>query len=292
MKNQFKYRFIFLVLVNVFLLSFTFQRVYAQEVKKTKVRLKADYVKVMDGESYIDIAATSKIKKQNTKISNIDLSIYNELEDESIKIGSVTTNMKGKSRFIIKDIHTLQLDSSKIYNIQISFKGNDSFKKAKKRINFKDANIEAKIVTIHGVNYITATLTDSSTKSPIIDESLNVQVQRLFRPLRIGEEFNNTDENGTIIVPIEEGIPGVDGNLTFEVVLSDSDNYGTVKALVNAPIGIPIIDESTFNERTLWSPRNKTPIFILVFTNLLIIGIWSIIVYLIINAVKIYKTKI
>ncbi len=75
---------------------------------------------------------------------------------------------------------------------------------------------------------------------------------------------------------LEEGIPGVDGNLTFEVVLKESDDYGTVKAMVNAPIGIPIVDESTFDERTMWSPRNKTPLFLLIFPNLLIFGMWGI----------------
>ena len=292
MKNQLKFRFIFLALVSLSFLLVSFQNIYAQEVKKNKVRLKADYIKVIGGDSYFDIAATSKIKKQNIKVSNIDVIIYNELEDERVKIGSATTNMDGKSRFVLKDFNALQSDSTNFYNIKISFKGNDAFKKAKKSISFKNADIEAKIITKDSINYITARLTDASTNLPIIDESLTVQVQRLFRPLGIGEEFNNTDEDGTIIVPIEKGIPGVDGDLTFEVVLNDSDDYGTVKALFTTPLGTPIIDESTFNKRTLWSPRNKTPIFILIFTNVLIISIWCIFVYLIINLFKISKSKI
>jgi hypothetical protein len=144
----------------------------------------------------------------------------------------------------------------------------------------------AKLIIKDSINYISGTLKDAATDSILSDRFLNVQLQRLFRPLRIGEEFNSTDENGTIIVPIEEGMPGVDGILTFEVVLQDSDDYGTVKAMIKAPIGTPITDESTFDERTMWSPRNKTPLFLLIFPNLLILGIWGIIVYLILNLVK------
>ncbi|MGB5204645.1 MAG: hypothetical protein WBN63_10690, partial [Eudoraea sp.] len=110
-----------------------------------------------------------------------------------------------------------------------------------------------------------------------------------FSPLKIGEEFNFRDENGTIFVPIEDGIPGLDGNLNIEVVLQDSDDYGTVKAIINAPIGKPIVEESTFDQRTLWSPRSKTPIFILFFTGGLIFGTWGIIIYLITNLFKISK---
>jgi hypothetical protein len=108
--------------------------------------------------------------------------------------------------------------------------------------------------------------------------------------LRIGEEFNFTDENGTILVPIEEGIPGVDGNLILEVVLKDHEEYGNVKALVKAAVGVPIKIESTYDQRTMWSPRNKTPWFILIFTNLLIISVWGIIVYLILNLFKINRS--
>ena len=108
-------------------------------------------------------------------------------------------------------------------------------------------------------------------------------------PLQIGEEFNMTDENGTIIVPIDSDIPGIDGNLDLQVVLNEHDEFGTVIAQVQAPVGVPIIEDSTFFERTMWSPRDKTPLFLLIFPNLLIIAMWGIIVYLFINLFKISK---
>jgi len=292
MKGQLKFQTSFLVVLSIFLLTIGFQNLHAQNTKKNRVRIKAEYVKIMNGETYIDIKATSKIKKKNTKVSNIELIVYNEIEDKKIKLGATTTNMKGESRFVLKGLNSIKPDSLNTYTIKILFKGNNSFKKTSKSISFKNADIATQLITKDSINYITATLIDTSADSLIIGEALTVQVQRLFSPLRIGQEFNNTDENGTIIVPIEEGIPGVDGNLTIEVVLNDSDIYGTVKALVNAPIGIPIVDESTFDQRTMWSPRNKTPLFILIFTNVLIIGIWGILLYLITNLFKISKSKI
>ncbi|NOQ91800.1 MAG: hypothetical protein GQ552_03685 [Flavobacteriaceae bacterium] len=289
-QNQLKYRFIILAFISVWFFSMGSQNLYAQKAKKNKVRLNVQYVKIMDGEMYFDIKASARIKKKNIKVSNIDLILYNELEEERIELGKTVTNMKGESRFVLKNLNEIKPDSSNTYNILVSFKGNDTYKKAKKKINFIDANIEAKIITKDSVNYITATLFDANTNSPIVDESLTVQVQRLFKPLRVGEEFNNTDDSGSILVPIEDGIPGIEGNLAIEVVLNESDDYGTVKVIVKAPIGIPIVDESTFDQRTMWSPRNKTPIFLLIFPNLLIIGIWGFIVYLIFNLFKLSKS--
>jgi len=283
-------RLLLFVIISAFIFNIGSPGLYAQKAKKNKARLNVQYVKIMDGEIYFDIKASARIKKKNVKISNIDLSISNELEEESIKLGETSTNMDGEARFVLKSLNAIKPDSSNTYNITVSFKGNESFKKAKKNISFKDAIIEAKIITKDSVNYISAVLTDTETKNPIVDESLTVQVQRLFKPLRIGEEFNNTDEDGSIIVPIEEGIPGVNGNLTLEVVLNESDDFGTVKAMVTGSIGVPIVDESTFDQRTMWSPRNKTPIFLLIFPNLLIIGIWGFIVYLILNLFKLSKS--
>jgi CDP-glucose 4,6-dehydratase len=160
--------------------------------------------------------------------------------------------MHGKSKFILKSLSKIEADSTNTYNFVISFKGNESFKKASKSISFKDANIEAKLVTKDSINYITATLIDKEKNSPISDVILTIQIQRLFKPLKIGDEFNNTDENGTISVIIEEGIPGVDGNLAIEVVLKDSDDYGTVKAIVNVTS-----DKCYDNKEWIWGYREN-----------------------------------
>jgi len=289
-KNRFNFRYTILLVLGVLIFNSASNSLYAQKTKKDRIRLNIQYVKIMDGEIYFDIKASARIKKKTVKISNINLILYNELEEEKIKLGETTTNMDGESRFFLKNMNEIRLDSSNTYNILVSFKGNDHYKKAKKSIQFKNANIKAKIITKDSVNYISATLSEPSSKEPVADESLTVYIQRLFKPLRIGEEFNSTDDQGSILVPIDDGIPGVDGKLGIEVVLNESDDYGTVKAVVYAPIGIPIVDESTFDQRTMWSPRTKTPIFLLIFPNLLIFGIWGFIIYLIFNLFKLSKS--
>jgi len=290
MKKTINYRFVFLIIISGFFLSINVQNLYAQDTKKNTIRLKADYIKTMNKEIAFNLRASSKVDGSNIDVANIELTVFNEYNDDSVKIGSTITDSEGKSTFVVNNLNLIKPDPTEIYNILVSFKGNDAYKRASKSVTYKDATIEAKIITKDSVNYITATLKDTATDSVLSDQILNVQVQRLFRPLRIGPEFNSTDESGTIIVPIEEGIPGVDGMLTFEVVLKDNDDYGTVKAQVTAALGTPVVDESTFDERTMWSPRNKTPLFLLIVPNLITLGIWGIIIYLILNLVKIKKS--
>ncbi|WP_222983847.1 hypothetical protein [Flagellimonas meishanensis] len=281
---------IFLVCLGMFLFPVHHQGLHAQKAKKNTVRLKVDYIKVMGEQSYLDIKAISRIDNQMTDVPHIDLEVYYEFEDEEFPLGTTKTNMSGKSRFLLPSLDRIKADSTDTYTIGVAFEGNDGFKRASKTVSFKDADIRTNLVTRDSVNYIEATLTDAVSGIPIAESNLKVQVQRLLRPLPIGEEFNYTDEEGTILVPVEGGIPGLDGNLNLEVVLSDSDDYGTVKAIANAPYGVPIVEESTFDERTLWGPRSETPIFILFFTLFLVIATWGPILYLIRNLYKISKS--
>ncbi len=291
MKSRLTYGSHFIVLFSVFLFILSSQGLWAQEDKKSRARINAQYVKVMDGDSYLDIKGTAKVDKKNVAVSGIEIKILNELEDGSLELGSITTNHEGKARFLFKDFTTVTPDSTNTYNLELNFRGNELYSKASGSISFRDAAISARIIQKDSINYMEARLSDPITDSAIVDLPLKIQVQRLFRPLIIGEEFNDTDDNGTILVPIVDEIPGVDGNLIFEVVLYESDDYGTVKRLVHSSTGIPVVDESTFDQRTMWSTRDKTPIFLLIFPNFLIAVTWGLIIYLIINLFRISNAK-
>ncbi len=290
MRDPLKFYHVYLSLAFVFLLNLNSNSIYAQKAKKNRVRIAVEYVKIMNGEIYFNIKVGARVDKKTVKVNDIELTFSNEFEDEKIELGKVITNMDGESRFTLKGINAIRPDSSNTYTIVVSFEGNDIYERASKSISFKDAIIQANLVTKDSINYIRATLQDSGTQSPISDENLKIQVQRLFRPLVLGDPFNKTNEEGSILVPIEDNIPGVDGNLILEVVLQDHDEFGTVKAIVHAPIGVPFKDESTFDQRTMWSPRNKTPLFLLIFPNIITLGMWGFIVYLILNLFKIVKS--
>ena len=291
MKATYNFRFFFIAMFSAVLFGLSSHPIYAQDSTKNKIRLNVDYIKTMNKEAAFKIRASAKVDGSNIDVSNIELTVFNEFNDNKVKLGTTTTNSSGKSTFIVPDIKSIKPDSTGMYNITVSFKGDNLYKRASKSISYKDATIEAKITTIDSINYITATLKDTATDSLLYKQLLNVSVQRLFKLLPIGKEFNFTDENGTIVVPIEEGIPGIGGILTFEVTLKESDDYGTVKALVSAPLGVPIVEESTYDKRTMWSPKNKTPLFLLIAPNLFIFAIWGIIIYLIITLFKISKSN-
>ena len=290
MRHPFTFHGVFMGLFAMCLLNLHSNCAYGQKVEKNRMRISVDYVKLMDAEIYFNIKAAARVNNEPVRVSNVELTLANEFGDEEMELGKVTTDMNGESKFTLKGIEALRPDSTNTYTVTVAFDGNDLYKRASKSIRFKDVDIKAEMQTRDSVNLVRATLLDAVTLQPIPDQNLSVQVQRLFRPLVIGDPFNKTDEEGSVLVPVDDDIPGIDGNLTFEVVLKDSDEYGTVKAILHAPVGIPFEDESTFDQRTMWSPRSKTPLFLLIFPNIITLGMWGFIVYLIVNLFRIVKS--
>jgi hypothetical protein len=269
----------------------TVAQAFAQD-KKFKARVSAQYVKIMGKESSIHLSAKYKAEDGFEPATGLEFNIYRTISDDSLfLIGKTKTNEEGEAKFILEDDDFKYSSGTAVFNYTIRIENNSRFEDSETTISFSDANLTAGVQTIDSVHQIKAVLTDASG-NPVPGQLLTVGLQRLYAPLHIGDEFYETDESGAILVPVEEPMPGIDGVLTFEVSLNESDQYGTIMALVSAPIGISVRDESTFDQRTMWSPATKTPYYLLIFPNLIILGVWVPILILIVNLFRISKAKI
>ena len=260
----------------------------AQE-EQYKARLSVEYHKYMLNESLIDVNVKFRGANGYEPAVDLTLNVYYQLPEDSIMlIGEIITNSEGQARFHVDDNQLAGDDSSLIHEYVIKIEDSEKFKDAKKAVSFSDANLTAEVVEVDSVIHISALLADGAG-SPIVDKRLKVMLHRLFAPLTIGKSYYETDDNGNILVPFEDPLPGIDGMLTFEVIF-ESDDYGIVHKVFEAPIGKVIVDESTFDQRTIWSPPSKTPIFLWVFANVLILGAWIVIFILVYNMYRIYKS--
>ncbi len=260
--------------------------------EKNRARVSLSYESITGDGSFLVISAKFRGDEGFEPATDMNFDVYQVFEGDSLSaLGKTVTNAKGEARFALDALSGETANEEGEYTVWVEAKDNAQYRDTDKDITFKKAELVARVVEEGDINHLEATLVDSRTNEPISDQPLLVYVKRLFKPLKIGGEFISTDENGMISVPIDNDLPGLNGNLTLEVVLSDNDPYGTVKARVTEPIGIPIVDESTFNKRTMWSPPGKTPLFLLIFPNLMIAGIWGAIILLIFNLFKINKSK-
>jgi hypothetical protein len=256
---------------------------------KEKARISVDYHRIVGENGFLLINAKYKVEKKYEPATELNLNIYEEINEDSIALrGKVITDYEGNAQFVIEARNVVS-DELVTYKYLVRIEDDEIFKDAEKSESFLDVNLVASAIEEDSVNYISAELTDANG-DPIEGEKLQVVVQRLFAPLTIGESSNKTDEDGSILVAVENPLPGLDGILTFEVIL-ESKKYGNVKVVFDAPIGKVITDLSTFDQRTMWSPPGKTPLFLLIFPNIVIFGIWIVIVTLFFNLFRIFKSN-
>jgi hypothetical protein len=276
-------------IIYTILLGFCTILLSPQVQAKEKARLSVDYHRIMGKNGFLLINAKYKVEKKYEPATELNLNIYEEINEDSIALrGKVITDYEGNAQFVIEARNVVS-DELVTYKYLVRIEDDEIFKDAEKSESFLDVNLVASAIEEDSVNYISAELTDANG-DPIEGEKLQVVVQRLFAPLTIGESSNKTDEDGSILVAVENPLPGLDGILTFEVIL-ESKKYGNVKVVFDAPIGKVITDLSTFDQRTMWSPPGKTPLFLLIFPNIVIFGIWIVIVTLIFNLFRIYKSN-
>jgi len=285
MKNNITNSKLIIVIVCTIFMSFFSVTTNAQ--KKLKARVKVSFIKVGDVNT-LNISGKYKEHRKYKAAKGLELNVYQTFENDSIDLlGKVTLNKAGKAKINVNKAFKNTLES---YSFKVSHKGSKKFKKASKSISVKVANLTAELKGDSKNPVISATFTDAQNK-PLEGVELKVNLQRLFSPLAIGERPYFTDKDGTINGPITVKMPGIDGKLNYEVVLDDSDDYGTIKSVVNTDIGSVIKDLSTFDQRTMWSPPQKAPWADLIIPNLLIFGIWLTLFYLIFNLYKISKQK-
>lgn len=284
MKTKIKITSHSLVIALLLLFSFSFFNVEAK-TKKLTPRLSVNYYK--EGATHIlEITGKYKEDKEFKMANGINLKIYHLTNNDSlVLLGSGILNINGKLNFNVSSVFK---DLKDEYQFEVVFEGTEKLKQASKSLTIKPVFLTSELLTNEDSYSIKAILTDKDL-NPIAGQDLKVQLQRLFAPLPVNNDIHFTDEDGIVIVPIKTIMPGLNGELNYEIVIKDSDEFGTVKSILKANIGSVIKDLSTFDQRTMWSPPRKAPWADLIIPNLLIFGIWLTIIILVINLIKISK---
>lgn len=108
--------------------------------------------------------------------------------------------------------------------------------------------------------------------------------------LPIGDIFNTTEENGEVKIEFPSDLPGDSvGNVKIIVKILEADEYTDteVEEIINWGKVTRFNNKQT--KRSLWAAGANAPISLLLLTNLLILSVWGIIVYIIYKIFQISK---
>jgi len=270
----------------IFVLSLCLTTAFFGQSKKIKLRASVGYIKEMNHAKYLVLTAKFKEGKKFIPAQGASFLVYQNFKnDSSLLIAKAILTKQGRAKIKLhKNIDNQNL------NFSIKLLDTIKFKPLLKNLKIKDAYLATQIVNENQKNFIVISLTDAYTKMPLSRKPLSVYVKRSFKELNLGDkELYFTDKEGRVRVLIPKGIPAINNILTLNVALEEDDTYGTVKAFAVTRLGETINEDTSFDERKLWSARGKEPMFLFLLSVSLIVIIWTAIIHVIYNIFKISK---
>jgi len=276
--------FLFFVLTN---------KVSAQEKEEAEELVKLNYFTVNNGVQYLILENSLKTGRKTEPLKNKVFQLYLNSNSPENLIGKVSTDKNGKAKsFLPPSLKAAWAESANHTFIAVAAGKEDEIAA---ELEISKSKIIMDTLTTDGIRSITVQvmqLTDS-VWVPAADVEMKVGVQRLGGVLSAGdEETYTTDSSGTATMEFtKDSLPGDQkGNFVLVAKIQDNDLYGNLIVEKTVPWGIAVKpDTSFFEQRTLWTTRFRTPIWLLIMAYSIFIGVWGTIIYLITQIVKIKK---
>jgi hypothetical protein len=263
----------------------------AQE-EKNKIKLGLTYTQINDDVPLLKCTAKTKVGKRFEPVQGIEIKVSFGEETPEGFIANIKTDHEGIASIVLPNQVAAHLDSLSPFKFIASVLPNDQFDETTSEIEITRTHIDLLLNEVDSTKTIEAkvfALTDGKwIGAP--DTEVKLFIKRLFSDLPIGEDTHTTDETGAITSDFTTSIPGdANGNLIIGAKIEDSDAYGTIIVMKTIHWGIPLKEDDSFYERTLWASRDKTPWWLLIFPNIIIATVWGFIFYLLYLIRKIRK---
>ena len=264
-----------------------------QDVQKETLRLNITYEQIDNNSPILKVSAKTKVGRKFENVEGVNVNLYFNEESAQGFMGQVLTNSKGLATLKLPNMFRTQWDSLMKFNFIATVTSNQKFEDEISEIEITKSRIELSVKEEDSVKYIVAKVMafEDSTWIEVPDIELKFIVTRLLSNLVVGgDDIYMTDESGEASVEFDMDIPADNnGDIFIGAKIDDSDVYGTIMSTKKVNWGIPQKSDGSFAKRTLWATRDKTPWWLLIFPNLIIVSVWGIIFYLLYQLLRIRK---
>lgn len=267
--------------------------IMAQNAEKNSLSLTLKYFNNNNQTQYLVVQAKSKIDGKFQQIPNIPVSFY--IASETVKenlLGKAITNEKGEASLLIPASAKAEWVKTISPNFIVVSEATKRFDEGKGDATITKAKI--KIDTAEGrvINAKVMELKDNIWL-PVKGVDLTLGVKRLGGNLNVNEtQTYTTDSLGAVIAEFKrENLPGdvATGKLTIVATVTDNETYGNLTAEIPVVWGNKFNYNSNFDRRTLFARRGHSPLWLELMAYGIIIAVWGVILYLIIQLKKIIK---
>jgi hypothetical protein len=258
-----------------------------EEIELISPSMDLQTIQRADGSVVLTAALRARIEGSLRLLWGLKVRFYQETSDGEIELGEAISDQKGVSRVEVNP-EKIKTEKSGMLTFIARYGGNKSLEETEETVSITRAILRAEPLTGDDGYSLNLSLMSGSEEqaNPLPEMDLNVYVQRMFTPLKIGETA--TDEEGAAVIEIPDSFTGdAVGNITLLVRLEDNDDYGMLEASVVQPWGIPVSDQITKMPRSLFS--QDPPLWMLITFIVLMVTVWGHYFVIVYELVKLRK---
>ncbi len=290
------YKHLKIIIILLFLFGTTVDALHAQDsAVASPTMLSISYFLPANHVPYLEVTTKKKVGRKFEPVQNISINIYfNEAEQKNF-LGKVTTDTIGKGRIGLPPSFRNTWDSLDEFKFLAQSDSTAGQEPLSADITIKKAILTVDTTTVDGARTVIGELKEKNGNAwvPVKDVDMNLSIKRMLGNLPAGDEpVYTSDSAGVSSAEFKrDSIPGDEkGNITLVAKVDDNDTYGTLITEKTVNWGSAIQPpKDFFAQRTLWSTRFRTPIWLLFVAYSIVIGVWGTIIYLIFQLVKIKK---
>ena len=277
------------------LLPFTGMIAAAQKdsVPPPKEIVKLKYFNDNNAVQYLILENSVKTGKKIEPLKDKTFQLYLDANKAENLVGKVTTDKEGRAKSFIPPGLKANWDAVPVHTFIASAAGKEDesaveleITKAKIKIDTSSAD-GSKNITVQVMKY------DKDAWVPASEVEMKIGIRRLGGILSAGDQDTyTTDSTGTVSAQFnKDSLPGdANGNIVLVARVDDNDLYGNMYVEKAVPWGVGVkMDNTFFDQRTLWSTRFHTPLWLLFMAYSIVLVVWGTIVYLVMQIIKIKK---
>jgi len=260
---------------------------------KGTIKIDLTYHQLNNDLPIIKVSAKTKKEKKFEPVEGVEINLFFGAETSSGFMGRVETDSHGAGSLSLPVRFKDQWDSLASFKFIGTLTQNDSFENQSTELEISKAKIEVTLEEADSVRTIHAKVLAFQDTGWVAQPEIEIKlvVRGLMSDLKATEEETfTTDEKGEASAEFSLIIPGdTKGDIIIGAKIDDHDSFGSLATTETAKWGQPRVPDNSFAKRTLWATRDKTPLWLLIFPNLIIVTVWGIIFYLVYLLIRIVK---
>lgn len=245
---------------------------------------------------YLLVETKIKLNSKWQPLKRQVLQLYLDSNSAENLITKVMTDSDGKAKALIPPRLKPLWDADATHKFIAMTEGTSKEEETTTESEITKARILIDTSGAEGVRTVVAQVArlENNNWLPVKDVDVKIGVKRLGGDLKIGdEETYTTDSSGQVAGEFKlDSLPGDSkGDIILIAKVEDNEHLGSLSIVKTVPWGriSKHVTDFGFSQRSLWAARGKAPIWLMLMAYSIIVGVWSVIVYLIFRLVKIRR---